>query len=293
MLHQTGVRALFAAVVLVAPSCAAPSSAQPIPAQEVAAPAPAPPAEPSPPLAPSRPTPAPWPSEAAPHAAGPGVLDYAVSERRRHDGEPYLLHRFRVPLERARIDVIDARMGTDLDRVLRTRRAALVINGGYYGRDGRPEGLVVAHGRRLNPLLPRIRGGVVAVLRDGRAIHELAVGHALPRRVEFAIQCSPQLVVQGRSAIERVGENTASRTALCLRDGGRGLDVYVARVDPSRGRAGPTLHTFALELVAEGCEEALNLDGGPSTGVAWRAPEGPRALLPRRGVRHAIAFEVR
>jgi hypothetical protein len=290
VLHQIGVRALLAAVVLVAPSCAAPSSAQPIPAQEVAAPQLV--AEPAPAPAPAEPVAAPWPPEATPHAAGPGVFDYAVAERRRHDGEPYLLHRFRVPLARARIDVVDARMRTDLDRVLRTRRAALVINGGYYGTDGRPEGLVIARGRRLNPLLPRIRGGVVAVLRGGRAVHEPIGGLTLPRGVEFAIQCSPQLVVQGRSAVDHVGENTASRTALCLRDGGRGLDVYVARVDPSRGRAGPTLHTFARELVAEGCEEALNLDGGPSTGVAWRAPEGPRALLPRRGVRQAITFEV-
>lgn len=70
------------------------------------------------------------------------------------------------------------------------------------------------------------------------------------------------------------------------------MDVYVARVDPSRGRAGPTLYTFARELLAEGCRDALNLDGGPSTGVAWRAPEGVRALLPRRGVRHALVFSL-
>jgi hypothetical protein len=264
-------------VVLLASGCAERSDAQPLPETPVAAPA--------------APTPAPWPPEARPHAAGPGVLDYAVGEKRRHDGEPYLLHRFRVPMEGTRIDVVDARMRTDLDRVLAKRGAALVINGGYYGTDGRAQGLVIARGRQRNPLFPRIHGGVVAVLRSGRALHQKADAVRLPRGVEFAIQCSPQLVVGGRSAVERPGENTASRTALCVRDGGRGLDVYVARVDPSRGRAGPTLFTFANELVAEGCEEALNLDGGPSTGVAWRAPDGPRALLPRRGVRHAIVFE--
>lgn len=219
------------------------------------------------------------------------MLEYAVSERLRDDGEPYLLHRFRVPLDRARIDVVDfGALRTDLGRVLRTREAALVVNGGYYGTDGRPEGLVVAHGRELNPLLPRIHGGVVAVTRGGRGTHLAAERLRLPRGVEFAIQCSPRLVVGGQSAIARVGVETASRTALCLRAGGRVLDVIVARVDPSRGRAGPTLHTFARELVAEGCDEALNLDGGPSTGMAWRAPDGPRALLPRRGVRQAIVF---
>jgi len=284
----------LAALLIVLPACAASSSAQPLPAEETAGPPAAPAAPPSSPPAAPAPvaTPPPWPPEARPHAAGPGVLAYEVGERRRHDGEPYLLHRYHVPLDAARIDVVDLDMRTDLDRVLRTRRAALVVNGGYYGTDGRVQGLVVAGGRRRNPLLPRLHGGVVAVLRRGGAVHLAAPGLRLPRGVDFAIQCSPQLVVAGQSAIERVGENTASRTALCLRDGGRVLDVYVARVDPSRGRAGPTLHTFARELVAEGCEEALNLDGGPSTGVAWRAPEGPRALLPRRGVRQAITFDV-
>jgi hypothetical protein len=280
------VRTVLLLSLIALSGCSEPSEAQP-PAERVAS------AETVPaPAATPEPAPMPWPPEAVPHPAGPGVLAYDVSERLRHDGEKYLLHRFRLPLDRTRIDVVDARMGTGLDRLLRDRRAALVINGGFYSPRSEAEGLVIAGGRQINPFLARIKGGVVAVRRGPRAEHHAAEGLALPlpEDVEFAIQCSPQLVVRGQPAVERFVENTASRTALCIRDGGRGLDVYVARVDPSRGRAGPTLHTFSRELVAEGCEEALNLDGGPSTGVAWRAPGGERALLPRRGVRHAVVF---
>lgn len=217
------------------------------------------------------------------------VLEYEVTDMQRYDGEPYKLHRWRVPLERTRITVEDVRMRRALGAVARRRDAALVINGGFYGTDSRPEGLVVVGGRELNPLLPRIGGGVVTVGPGGAAQHD-AEGFTLPAGTDFAIQCRPRLVVGGANNIARRGENTAARTALCVRDGGRRLDVYVARVDPSRGRAGPTLHKLAADLVAEGCEEALNLDGGPSTGAAWRAADGLRLMNPRRGVRHAVVF---
>jgi uncharacterized protein YigE (DUF2233 family) len=141
--------------------------------------------------------------------------------------------------------------------------------------------------------LPRIGGGIVAIAGDRATQLDAEARFELPPRTRFAIQCRPRLVVDGQVNIRRPGTNTASRTALCVRGGGGELDVYVARVDPSRGRAGPTLWTFAHHLAEEGCEQALNLDGGPSTGAAWRDEEGIRDLSPPRGNRHAILFTLR
>ena len=219
------------------------------------------------------------------------VLDYEVRPEQRWDGEPYTLHRWRVPLDRTHVRVVDVEMGTRLARFAR-RGAALVINGGFYGTNRRPEGLVVEEGREVSPFMERIGGGVIT-LSEGRAQqHDAEAPLALPDPLDFAIQCRPRLVVDGANNIARRLPATAARTALCIRDEGRVLDVYVARRDPSRGRAGPTLYTLAELLVREGCEEALNLDGGPSTGVAWRSARGVRELRPRRGVRHAVLFDV-
>lgn len=231
-------------------------------------------------------------AEARPsRAQAPGVLEHTVTTRHRHDGEPYELHRWRVPLDRVRVDVVDAGMGTDLARYVR-RGAALAINGGFYGTDHRPEGLVVARSRPISPYLERIGGGIVA-LAGARGVQlDAEAPFTLPDGTEFAIQCRPRLVVGGRVNV-RLTPQTAARTALCLREGGARLDVYVARVDPSRGRAGPTLLTLAEQLLEEGCEDALNLDGGPSTGAAWREERGVRSLAPRRGVRHAVLFHLR
>lgn len=217
------------------------------------------------------------------------AFEHTESTRHRDDGEPYQLHRWRVPLSRVRIDVVDAGMGTDLARYVR-RGAALAINGGFYGTDHRAEGLVVAGSRPLSPYLERIGGGIVALARARAVQLDAEAPFTLPDDTDFAIQCRPRLVVDGRVNIRSNTPQTAARTALCVRDGGATLDVYVARVDPSRGRAGPTLWTFAHHLLEEGCEEALNLDGGPSTGAAWRDDRGVQHLPPRRGIRHAVLF---
>ena len=209
----------------------------------------------------------------------------------RFDGEPYSLHRWSIPLNRTRLTVVDMHMGRNLARLVR-QGAALAINGGFYGTDRRPEGLVVAEGRSLSPFMERIGGGIVALSAARATQHDAEGELRLPERLDFAIQCRPRLVVDGRNNIARRTAQTAARTALCIRDDGRGLDVYVARRDYSRGRAGPTLHTLAAVLVREGCDEALNLDGGPSTGVAWQARDRIRALHPRRGVRHAVLFHL-
>ncbi|MGE0789462.1 MAG: phosphodiester glycosidase family protein [Sandaracinaceae bacterium] len=222
----------------------------------------------------------------------PPRVEHTVHAEQRSDGEPYDLHRWRLPLAHTSIAIADARMGTRLSRYVRGD-AVLAVNGGFYAPDRRPEGLVVEHGQEINPFLARIGGGIVSVADGVARLHDAEQELRLPDDVDFAIQCRPRLVVDGQNNIAPRSDLTAARTALCIREDGRVLDVYVARRDPSRGRAGPTLHSLAEVLVREGCESALNLDGGPSTGAAWRSARGVRSLRPRRGVRHAIVFSVR
>ncbi|HJL17152.1 MAG TPA: phosphodiester glycosidase family protein [Sandaracinaceae bacterium LLY-WYZ-13_1] len=231
------------------------------------------------------------PSRAQP--ADGAALDPEVTAMRRWDGEPYRLYRWSLPLDRTEVRVVDASMGRRLTRWVR-RGASLVINGGFYGTDRQPEGLVVTRGREVSGFMRRIGGGVLTLVERRADLHDAeAEPLSLPARPDFAIQCRPRLVVDGANNIRRRLPRTAARTALCIRDGGRRLDVYLARRDPSRGRAGPTLYTLGQVLAARGCEQALNLDGGPSSGAAWRGRRGIRARPPRRGIRHAVAFRVR
>lgn len=201
----------------------------------------------------------------------------------------YRLHAFRVPLAHARVEVVDTGMDRGLEAVLRERAATLVVNGGFFGTRGEPEGLTVSGGRVLSPLLARIGGGVLTV-HAGLARLFAAETPPAPGDADFAVQCRPRLVVDGAVNIRSDDGRHADRTALCARDGGAVLEVVVARSDDDDGRDGPTLFTFARLLAARGCAQALNLDGGPSTGAAWRASSGVRVLPPRGPVRHAVVF---
>jgi hypothetical protein len=80
----------------------------------------------------------------------------------------------------------------------------------------------------------------------------------------------------------------AARTAACIRNAGQELDLVVVTSKDQLG-GGPSLLQLARWLgeplapgESSGCDAALNLDGGPSTGIViadvpklFRAPLGP------------------
>jgi hypothetical protein len=218
---------------------------------------------------------APAPPDVAPPIAASDVRLPGIAEARV----------FRVELARASLSVRDVN-GRSLDRLRRDEGASLVIDAGFFDPDFRPEGLVIDDHRELSPLVPALSGGVLTI-DEGRARLEATESYAPSRPPAFAIQCRPRLVVDG---VRNVASDTgllAARTALCIRDDGRALDVVIVPIDV-------TLHALADALVAHGCEHALNLDGGPSTGAAWSdgTPQA-QALEPAGPVRQAIVVHVR
>jgi uncharacterized protein YigE (DUF2233 family) len=209
-------------------------------------------------------------------------------------GRTWDLHRFPLPVGDTRFEVVDLEFEGSLERVLERDRASLVVNGGYWDPNRQPEGLTVV-GERVRVGFDPALGGGVLVVRDGRArlVDAELDGVFSPTGVAFAQQCKPRLVVDGAVNIRRDDGQRADRTGLCVRDGGRTLEIAVARTgDDSRARGGPSLYAFAEALAAAGCEQALNLDGGPSSGIAWRAPDGVRGLPTRTAIRLAIVAHV-
>jgi len=226
------------------------------------------------------------PASAAPRADG---AEITPEETTLEDDDAFRLLVFPVRVAGARFRVVDLGMTRDLARVLRDTGASLVINGGFFDPSERPEGLVVSEGQILSARSDTLGGGVV-VISGGRAALAPAAGFVAPAGAALAIQARPRLVVDAGSVIARDDGRAAERTALCLRDQGREIEVVVARGEVA-GK-GPTLAMLADMLVSRGCEAALNLDGGPSTGAAWRQNGDVRVLPPRGPLRHAVAVWV-
>lgn len=201
--------------------------------------------------------------------------------------DAWVTHRWSFALGEVSLSIEDARMSTRLDEVLERSSAELVVNAGFFDPEGKPVGLSVSGGRVLSPASKTMSGGVLRI-DDGEASLVATEGFELGTPPpSFAVQCRPRLVVDRLVNIRGDDGVRAERTAACLRDGGRTLDFVLAR--PLPGTPTPTLFELATSLAALGCEQALNLDGGPSTGAAVRTATGVELLAPRGGVRQAIA----
>ena len=199
------------------------------------------------------------------------------------------VHRFRLPLARASAELVDLHYELPLADALGD--GDVVVNGGYWGwaNEGKRRliGLVTAAGRELSPLRAALDGGVFT-LRAGKASVAPSRGYKPPDHADLAIQCKPRLV-EARALVPSLNAHSrAARTAVCVRDGGDTLDLYLTEPDD----LGPTLYDFGQWLVEQGCEDALNLDGGPSTAAGYRehgklVRVGPGLALP-----YALRFKV-
>jgi uncharacterized protein YigE (DUF2233 family) len=206
------------------------------------------------------------------------------------DARRYAVRTWSFPIERYDLVIEDVGMTTALDAVLRRSNGEVAVNAGFFDRDGKALGLAISGGAKLAPLAKSLSGGVLTI--DGeRARLFPSENLELPEGTRFAIQCRPRLVVDGAPNVKRDDGKRSERTALCIRDGGKTIDVLVVRAKDTADEAGPSLFALGGFLARRGCEGALNLDGGPSTGVAWREGEEVREEGPRGPIRHALVFK--
>ncbi|MDP3276382.1 MAG: phosphodiester glycosidase family protein [Deltaproteobacteria bacterium] len=168
--------------------------------------------------------------------------------------------------------------------------ALAAIVAGFFDHDKRPSGVLVSGAEVLSPY--RVGGGTgVLVIRDQSARLRASIDEAQSptQRAELAVQCGPRLVEPGGiMGIRSDRGDRFARAAACIRDRGQTLDFVVTWSEEAPMR-GPGLYAFAQALAGpspsgdlQGCEAALNLDGGPSAGAHVRhsaqhshAPLGP------------------
>lgn len=186
----------------------------------------------------------------------------------------------------------------DVGLVLNERRAALsklakdcdvVANAGYFTEQFRPTGLLVNAGETLSRFVSGAgaAGSGVLVLEDGTVslLDRDAVGQRSFAKAEIAIQAGPRIIeVGGRPGIHSDDGARANRTIVGADQRGRLALVVVHNADGGRA-AGPTLYELMSLLGPQGLgsvdetlalDFALNLDGGPSTGISVRP--GPLSL---------------
>lgn len=187
----------------------------------------------------------------------------------------------RLDLRRANLQVHRAE-NTRVGDGLFDPRALLAFNAGFFEPDHRASGVLRSGGRAWGEAGPAGGSGLLVVHQGvGRLEPRDRLDGGVPYAPEdLVVQCGPRLVEPGgQVGVYRDDGRRFARTALCLRDQGRTLDVILTWEEGAPLR-GPGLLHLAHRLgradltAARGCEAALNLDGGPSTGVTARAGRG-------------------
>jgi hypothetical protein len=173
---------------------------------------------------------------------------------------------------RTRLCIVLGQGGAALADLL-PKGALAVVNGGYFEADFRPSTWLKDAGVELAPKADTSRGGVMA-LGSGAGRGGVYIGpvSGLGFEPELVLQSFPLVVeAEGKLGVYRDDGRRAARTVACQVDDTLHLIVIAA----PRGD-GPTLFETAALLretspAGFGCRRALNLDGGPSSGV-WFSP---------------------
>lgn len=192
--------------------------------------------------------------------------------------------------DRTQLGIALAKAGANLESLL-PAGALAVVNGGYFEPDFRPSTWLVDRGVQLSPKADTSKGGVLALGPSGVYLGPVS---DLSFRPVLAVQSFPLVVEgEGQAGVYRDDGRRAARTVACL----VGDALHFIVIAAPRGD-GPTLFESAALLRAPppagfGCIRALNLDGGPSSGV-WFAPAvraKPRAPFAKVG--YAIVISPR
>lgn len=152
-------------------------------------------------------------------------------------------------------------------------QAILSLNGAYFTEDMTPTGLFIDDGKTINDAAYDIDRSGTMVIEKG--LPRFAKSLPSPKPGLDAFQSFPLLINNGLATIDTDSEKAARRTALGFDDQERLLIIIVDKTPLS-------LYTFANILAANemNVQQALNLDGGPSSGLIYDDGSFSESLLP-------------
>ncbi len=186
-----------------------------------------------------------------------------------------LLHAFHLAPS-ASLSLVDApqwRPADGLETHLSSHGCGAGVNGGYYTPEFTPVGLLVIESVRINRPNRKKPSGILHVSPDGEvSLSDLNDYLANAPPSAFALQSWPFLVDKGGVPGIKTPDRRRHRRTAVVKTPGGGIVLVTS---------GPlTLYEFSRVLIDEDLmgfqvDQALNLDGGPSTGFFAQTASGP------------------
>ncbi len=205
--------------------------------------------------------------------------------RGREGGEPFELVVLRLDPTRFSLGAVHDPKLSDAQGFREATGALAAINGHFFDPAYKPLGLLVSEGREL-ARLRKVDHGVFTIA-GGRPGLQHAKTFSRPDALEFAIECGPRLIADGKPL--DLKQSRARRTALGYDAQGRVLVIASTGVVALQDLADVLARPHARGGL--GAIGALNLDGGSST-MFDLAAQGRRISI-RSAVRVPVGIVVR
>ncbi len=154
------------------------------------------------------------------------------------------------------------------------RTPALIVNGAYFHEDYSPSGMLIIDAQQIGSRVFDFDKSAILELEPLPNIIDTNTSPA-PTDLRNALQSYPLLIKQGRAGIEKDSELLARRTFFGI---DTDKDIYIGILPKSE------LSLFTLSRVLErmpiNWATVINLDGGPSSGIAVANDEIHNSIFP-------------
>ncbi len=145
----------------------------------------------------------------------------------------------------------------------RTDNLEIVINGGFFNEDYTPSGFLVVNGKRIGErLFDQDKSGLFVIKKGVVSIRDLATDPIKENEsFEFALQSYPFLIKHEKPALSEDSGKKANRSVLATDVVGNAY-ILISLSEISLYEMMNKILALQIKFDA-----ALNLDGGPSTGI--------------------------
>lgn len=233
--------------------------------------------------------------------------DWTVTNRERHAGKSDAVTRHALQLEeretgetaQLQLAVFDSTRTTlrvldqpsepriSLAEMMRNSGCLAGVNGGYFDPEYAAVGLLISDGRVVQAKQKaRLLSGVVSVLQ-GRLQIQRAAAFSPKGKPSAARQCGPFLVEGGRAVAGLNNSRGARRTFILVGEKGRAAIGYASSV--TLAELGTLLATPGLTPDLK-VQNALNLDGGSSSGFWFAGADGAFSIREQKTVRDYLGI---
>ncbi len=191
-----------------------------------------------------------------------GLSYRKIEVPRRSSSVPYLIHAFKISLQRFDLRPIQTSTATysNVKNMVSNSGALIAVNANFFDPTGKALGLVISNGKQLNPFKNISWWGVFYMEKNiPHIVHSTQWKDS--KTVTSAFQAGPRLVVNGK--VPRLKSETSQKTAIGITRSGE--IILLTTLFPFDIRDLADLMAKQESKGGLGCVEALNFDGGSSS----------------------------